>query len=172
VWCYTNCDSVELSLNGKSLGTGTRKDLHVEWSVPYEAGTLRAVATRGGQVVATEEVTTAGPPARLLVTADRPALRAGVRDQSFVTVSMVDAAGHRCPTADAEVTYALTGPATIAGVGNGDATNHESFQGHRHKLFNGLGLVVIQVGDDAGPVTLTATADGVPAATATIDVQR
>ena len=175
VWCYTNADAVELFLNGTSLGERTvtdRKDLHLEWSVPYAAGTLRAVARRGGQVVATDEVTTAGPPAQLTMGADRWMIHPGVRDLSFLTIGAVDDHGVKCPTADAEVTFTVTGPAKIVGVGNGDPTNHESFQGTRHKLFNGLALVVLQAGDAGGTVSVTAAADGLRPVTAQVGVQR
>jgi beta-galactosidase len=173
VWCYTNCDAVELFLNGRSLGEETkadRKELHLEWSVPFEPGTLKAVAKKGGVVVATDEVRTAGKPQQLTLTGDRTALKAGVRDLSFVTVGAVDADHVKCPTADDEVTFTVTGPATIAGVGDGDPTNHEPFQGSKHKLFNGLGLVVLQAGDQTGTVTLTATAEGMQPATAQFTV--
>ena len=50
VWCYTNAESVELFLNGRSVGvrdwSGT-SELHLTWQVPYEPGTLRAVAKAG-----------------------------------------------------------------------------------------------------------------------------
>ena len=172
VWAYTNADAVELTLNGKSLGTGTRKDLHVEWSVPWAAGELKAVAKRGGQVVATDVVRTAGPPAKLVLTADRSKLAAGRRDLSFVTVSVVDSGGHPCPTAGNEVDFTVTGPATIAGLGDGDATNHEPFQGRRHRVFNGLGLVVLQAGHDAGPVELKAVAEGLESTAVTVTVDK
>ncbi len=175
VWCYTNADAVELFLNGKSLGERTsadRKDMHLEWSVPYAAGTLKAVAKKGGQVVATDEVRTAGKPAELTMAADHTTLKPGVRDLSFVTIGAVDGDHAKCPTASDEVTFTVTGPATIAGVGNGDATDHEPFQGTKVKLFNGLALVVLQAGDQAGTVTLTAEAKGVKPATVTLGVGR
>ena len=175
VWCYTNADAVELFLNGTSLGEKTlaeRKDLHLEWSVSYAPGTLRAVAKKNGQVVATDEVKTAAQPAQLTMAGDRTALRPGVRDLSFVTVGAVDANGVPCPTAGNEVTFTVTGPATIAGVGDGDATNHEPFQGTKHRMFNGKGLVVLQAGDQPGTVTLTAAAAGLKPVTAQFVVGR
>jgi hypothetical protein len=74
VWCYTNAESVELSLNGRSIGvrdwTGVT-ELHLSWQVPYEPGTLRAIARRGGKIVATDEVQTTGAPARIELAVDR-----------------------------------------------------------------------------------------------------
>ena len=167
VWCYSNADAVELSLNGKPLGPGTRRELHWEWSVPYEPGELKVVATKGGHPVATDTVQTVGPPAKLTLSADRP-LGRGV-DLSFVTVTVTDAQGRTCPTAHDTVDFALTGPATIAGLGDGDPTNHEPFQGKRHRVFNGLGLAVVRSAAGTGPVQLTATAAGLEAATITVN---
>ncbi len=164
VQAYTNADSVELFLNGQSLGSRDFKDnktLHLEWKVPYAPGTLKAVATKNGAVVATDEVVTAGAPAKLLLSADREKIHADGSDLSFVTVKVVDKDGHVCPDADNQVTFSLTGPATIAGLDNGDATNHESFEGNTHKTFHGLGLVILKAGTAKGAATLRATADGI-----------
>jgi len=175
VWCYTNADSVELFLNDKSLGEKSwktdSKDLHLEWSVPYAPGVLKAVGKKDGKVIATDEVHTAGKPAKILLKTDRPEIKSADRDMAFVTVSVVDTDGNICPTAQVEIKFTLDGPGTIAGVDNGDATNHESFQGHQHKVFNGLGLVVIAAGKQAGEAHLTATADGLQQAETTIAVK-
>ena len=100
VWAVTNCDSVELFLNGKSLGEkklDREKALHVELSVPYAAGTLRAVAKTGGKEVATDEVRTAGKPKRLTLRPDRAKFLADGDDLSFVEVRVVDDQGIVCP---------------------------------------------------------------------------
>jgi beta-galactosidase len=175
VWCYTNADSVELFLNDKSLGEKTwandQKDLHLEWSVPYAPGVLKAVAKKDGKVVATDEVHTAGKPAKIVLKADRSEIKPVDRDLSFITVSVEDADGNICPNAEDEIKFTIDGPGTIAGVDNGDATNHESFQGHQHKVFHGLGLVVIQAGTATGDIHLTASADGLTQAATTVNVK-
>jgi beta-galactosidase len=176
VWCFSNGDSVELFLNGTSLGEKTFKQsptrLHLEWKVPYAPGVLKAVARKNGTVWATDEVRTAGPPAKLVLIPDRKEIAADGQDLSFITVKVVDKDGNICPNADNKATFNVTGPATIAGVDNGDATNHESFQGNSHKTFHGLALVVIKAGREAGDVSVTATADGLASDTATLDVRR
>lgn len=166
VWCFTNADSVELFLNGKSLGERTEKDrikLHFAWSVPFEPGTLKAVAKRGGKIVATDEVHTAGKPAKILLSTDY----AYDRDIAFIEVRIVDAAGHLCPNANDLVQFTLRGPGRIVGLENGDPTNHESFRGDRHRVFHGLGQVVIRHQADSSlrGVELEAAAEGIPTAT-------
>ena len=100
VWCFTNAESVELFLNGKSLGEKSGKDitrLHYEWSVPYAPGELKAVGKRGGKTIAVDTVHTTGEPARLLLMPDRRQIRADGRDLSFAEVRIVDSEGYICP---------------------------------------------------------------------------
>src|SRR5260370_24412042 len=64
VWVYSNLDTVELFLNGKSLGAkNVKKDSHVAWVVRYAPGAIEARGFRGGQVGMTarrEETNAAG----------------------------------------------------------------------------------------------------------------
>lgn len=174
VWAYTNAETVELFLNGKSIGTRDWtgvQETHLTWSVPYEAGTLRAVGKRGGKVVAEDSVETTGAPAKLELVADRAAIRADGQDLSFITVRVVDAKGRLCRANDRlPVQLELTGAGVIAGVDNGDPTNHEFFKGQSptraaHQTFHGLAIVVLRAPRTAGAMTLTARATGVSPAT-------
>jgi beta-galactosidase len=172
VWAVTNCDSVELFLNGKSLGEkklDPDRSLHVAWQVPYAAGTLRAVAKKDGKEVVTDEVRTAGKPSRIMLQPDRKKLTADGSDLSFIEVRVVDDQGIVCPAASHLVRFRLSGPATIAGVDNGDPTNHEFFQGDKHTVFHGLGLVVVKSGRSPGAVTVRAEAEGLEPAEAAIE---
>ena len=92
-------------------------------------------------------------------------------DLAFVEVRVVDAAGYLCPAADNLVKFAIRGPGNIAGLDNGDPTNHEPFQGEQHRVFHGLGLVVVRGLPTAGEIQLEAASDQLPTATATVEVQ-
>ena len=173
VWAYTNADEVELFLNGHSQGV-RRKDpdhLHLMWRVAFTPGELRAVSRTNGRVVLTREIRTSGPAARVVLTPDRSRVRSDGRDLSFVTVSVVDQNG--IPVADAEplVRFRLTGPATIAGVDNGDEANHERFQRDSVSLFAGRALVIVRAGRQAGTVTLTATSGQLRPATIHLELR-
>lgn len=197
VRAFTNAESVELFLNGQSLGykhfpqdsaeqtiveTNKKKvtkftkvpGMHLEWEVPYQPGELKAVASSKGSVVATDIVRTAGEPAKIILTPDRAAIAADGQDLSFITVKIVDANGVVCPDADNEIQFDLHGSAaTIAGLDNGDATNHEFFQGKQHKACHGLALVVLKSKYDApGTVELTASAEALTPAKTDITTAR
>ena len=146
VWCYTNCDSVELFLNNKSLGTKSfagNSDMRLEWLLPYAPGELKAVATKDGAAVITTTTRTAGPAARVTLAADQPKLDANNRDLSYVTIRIVDMDGNFAPTAAQWVTIDVQGPGRIVALGNGDPLSHESFQGNSVRTFNGLALAII-----------------------------
>jgi beta-galactosidase len=159
VMVYTNADSVELFLNGQSKGskTMTASTGHLEWSVPFATGTLEARATKGGTVVVTDKLQTAGAAAGLALHADRAAIAADGRDLAFVEVDVVDASGIIVPQASNTVTFSLSGPGTIAGVDNGNAISHEAYKGTTRAAFSGKALAIIQSTATAGTVTLNAT---------------
>ncbi len=162
VWAYTNCEEVELFLNGVSQGVQRKTEdrLHLMWRLPYTPGTLKAVGRCQGKVVLTREIRTAGPPARVVLDPDRTRLRADGKDLAFVTVRIEDAEGNLVPTADNLVRFQLEGEGEIAGVDNGLQTSHEPFRANFRKAFNGLCLVVIRTSEKAGKIILTATSEG------------
>ena len=166
VWAYSNAARVEVLLNGASLGA---KDMprngHLSWSVPYAPGTLEARGfDASGKVIATDRVETTSAPAGLRLTTDRTALTADGEDLTMVEVDIVDAQGRIVPTADNLVTFSVTGAGHIAGVGNGDPTNHEPDKAVYRHAFNGKCLVIVGAEERAGSISLTAFASGLKSA--------
>jgi beta-galactosidase len=193
VLAYTNCDAVELYLNGRFIGEKriefprqgtsggwngyarprvfpTTADLHLSWDVPYEPGVLRAIGKRAGEVVATQEVRTAGAPAALRLSVDRAEILSGVRDVAHVEVEVVDAHGVVVPMSNDLVRFTVEGPARLLAVGNGDPTDHSSYQASKRRAFHGLLLAVIQSTDTTGQVRVSAQADGLKPASIDITV--
>lgn len=167
---YNNADEVELFLNNQSLGIRkkTGDDLHVKWSVPFQPGTLKAISRKDGKTVLTDEVKTAGAPAKIMLEADRNTINADGKDLSFITATIVDKDGVMAPRADNEIHFKISGTGFIAGVDNGSETSHESFKGNEHAALNGLALAILQSNGQKGIITLTATTEGLQPATIVI----
>jgi beta-galactosidase len=167
VWCYGNTASVELFLNGVSQGVQTMPAYgHVAWSVPFAAGTLLAKGYDGsGNTVATNQVLTTGTPAAIALTTDRTALTADGEDLTVVYASIRDAQGLVVPTASNQVAFTVSGPATVAGVGNGDPASHEPDRASQRYAFNGWCMALVGSTNAAGSITLTATSPGLAPAT-------
>lgn len=126
VRCYSNCEEVELFLNGQSLGRKPMpKNGHLQWSVKYAPGTLLAKGYKSGQAIAEDEVVTTGAPAAIKLKADRRSLNAGGEDVSVITMEVTDDHGRVVPDAGDSIALDLTGPGRILGVGNGDPSCHE-----------------------------------------------
>ena len=138
----------------------TTSDLHLSWDVPYEPGTLKAVGTENGKVVATIEVATTGDPAAIELSLDRESIAADRRDVAHLTVHIVDAAGRTVPLAENELTFALQGEGRIIGVDNGNPLSHEDYKSNRRKAYKGACLAIVQSTGTAGPIRLEATSPG------------
>ena len=193
VLAYTNCNTVELFLNGRSLGTkslefpaqgtsggwntyaqpvvrATTNDLHLSWDVPYAPGLLRAVGThRDGTACAVAEVRTAGPAAALRLAADRDTVTTAPGDVAQLRFEIVDTAGTVVPAADNEVRFAVTGGSLLV-VETGNLQDHDPFQAGRRHAFEGRGLAILRT-PQAGMLRVTASADGLREATVTVVVR-
>jgi beta-galactosidase len=193
VTCYTNCDTVELFLNGKSLGVKgfafprpgmektygdyparakvlqTTGDLHLSWDVIYAPGTLTAKGTKDGRVILTTEIATAGAASSLSLRADRGRIRTSRADVAHITVEVLDAAGRVVPTANNAISFALEGEGRILGVDNGQPDSHESYKGDRRSAFNGMALVLLQSNGRSGTMTLTALSPSLASAHVTVE---
>jgi len=156
-----------LFLNGKSIGEKNfrdTKDLHLEWKVSYAPGTLKAVAKNNGKVVSTDEVQTAGAPAKIVLMPDRTEINSDGEDLSFIKIEVVDKEGRVCPNADNLVKFVVEGEGVIAGVGNGNSVSHENFKGNERKAFHGLCQAIVQSKHKPGTIRLVAKSEGLQAA--------
>jgi beta-galactosidase len=161
VVAYSNCDSVELFLNGKSLGEKEMGDnMDLVWLVPYEPGVLAAKGRRDGKVACEKEVTTSGTPAKIQLLADRETISADGQDVVHVEINILDAENHFVPDAANEMAFKVTGEATIMAVDNGDPLNEHSFISTKLKAFNGKALVIIRSTKKKGAFMFYAESEG------------
>jgi beta-galactosidase len=192
VLAYTNCNIVELFLNGRSLGEKrlefpaqgtsggwntyagprvhpTTSDLHLSWDVPYQPGVLRAVGKRrDGTVACNAEIRTAGTPAAIRLTVDRDTVTTGSGDVAHVSFEIVDSAGTIVPTADDLVTVSATGGNVLL-VDNANLRDLEPYRTDRRHAFNGRGLAIVRA-TEPGRLKVSARADGLPPAVVSIAV--
>ena len=161
VWAYSNCDEVELFVNGQSAGKKAMvKDMHLAWQVPYAPGKIEAYGYKAGKVVLKDVRETAGPAAKIVLTADRTGLAADGRDCAVLRAEVFDAKGRPVPKAGNLVKFAVTGPAAVIGVGNGDPNCHEPDKASQRSVYNGLCSAILQTQKAPGTIAVTASADG------------
>ena len=163
IWVYSNCDEVELNVNGKNLGRKPMpKNGHLSWTAVYRSGMLKAVGYKNNKKVMTQKIETTGTPARIALTSDRQSLRADGRDVAVIRVELQDKKGRFVPTAGNELTLTVSGPVRILGVGNGNpayqATERPAdanARTYRVKAFGGLAQVLLQSTGEVGEAVLT-----------------
>jgi beta-galactosidase len=168
---YSNAESVELFLNGKSLGA---QPLNADasprmWKVTYAPGSLKAVASNQGKAVAIHELQTAGPAAKILLTTDRPKLTATWDDVSYVTATVVDANGVPVPEATQAISFRASGPGAIVAVDSGDNASHEPFQAAERRAFQGRCFALVKASAASGKIVVTATAAGLESGAVSIE---
>jgi beta-galactosidase len=194
VLAYSNCNIVELFLNGRSLGEKrlefpaqgtsggwntyaqpvvhpTTSDLHLSWDVRYEPGVLRAVGKRrDGKPACEAEVRTAGPAAAIRLSVDRDTVTTSPDDVAHVTFEIVDSAGTVVPTAENPVSFTATGGKILL-VDNANLRDLEPYRADRRRAFNGRGLAILRA-RGPGVLRVSATADGLSPAILQVQVVR
>lgn len=196
VFSYTNCDEVELFVNGKSYGKKIKgidktpipinfidweggryqgdfmSPYRLHWNVPYQAGEIKVVGFIDGKKVTEKQIKTAGKPAKIELIADRDLIKSDGEDMVFVTVRVVDKEGNLCPNSDNLINFEIQGQGAIVAVGNGNAATTEHFQSNKRKAFSGQCMVFIKASKKAGLINLKATSDGLAEAQVQVQTKR
>lgn len=173
VWAYSNCDEVELFVNGKNLGRKPMPaDGYIEWKTVYRPGALMAKGYKGGKKIMVEKIETTGKAARILMEPYNTTLKADGQDIAIVDLTLKDEKNREVPDAMNEMTVTLTGPATILGYGNGDPGFKETERPvngektFRIKAFAGKAQVIIRsLEGQKGTVQLEVSGTGLKKAT-------
>ena len=177
LWVNTNCDEVELVVNGRSCGRIRRPPgkYRLSFPVDFTRGTVLARGVRDGRAVEFS-ASTAGPLAMLRMTPDRKRLVSDGRDATVVDVVALDECGREVPDCCEMVSVRLSGEGRILGVGNGNPVSHEPDKcpegAWRRRLFNGRMQIVVQSGLEPGEMSIEASAPGDPAARTVVSTER
>ena len=168
VWAYSNCDEVELTVNGKKLGRQPMpRNGHLKWKAVYQPGRVEATGYKNGKRILTKTIETTKAAAKVVLKADRQQIAADGQDIAIVNIELHDQKGRFVPNACPVLTFCLEGDASIIGCGNGDpsylGSDHPDKQPcHTFSIpaFNGRAQVLIQSGKLPSTVTLKCTAEG------------
>ena len=168
LWAYSNCDEVELIVNGKKAGRQTMpKNGHLKWKAVYQPGKVVAIGYKGGKRIMTQTIETTKPAYKTVLKADRRALKADGRDVAVITVEVQDQKGRLVPDACPVLSFRLEGAGRILGAGNGDpmylGEDHPKEKDCRAfsiPAFNGLAQVLIQSSETPSPLVLSCESEG------------
>ncbi|MGA2406382.1 MAG: beta-galactosidase GalA [Bacteroidales bacterium] len=157
---YSNCEEVELLLNGKRIERMKVIPFNkIEWELVYKPGKLEARGYKGGKLVAREIVETTTAPSQISLNSDCVTLKADGCDVAVIRVAIKDANGRVVPVADNLVKFSIDGPGRIIGTGNGNPSSHEPDKATQRMAFNGYCLVLVQTNKQAGEIRLKASSE-------------
>lgn len=175
VWVNSNADEIELFLNKRSLGKKyMTRNSHLQWEVPYEKGTLKAVGLKNGRVIETS-VETTGIPHQIVLKPDRRTIKSNGKDATVINIVVVDKRGREVPDTNNLIRFSITGNGNIIGVGNGDPSSHEPDKiltgQYKRSLFNGKCQMILQAGKTPGNIEIIASSDGLKSGKASVLVE-
>ncbi len=171
---YTNCDSVELLLNGRSLGEKPIADRLLPallWAVPNQAGTVEVVGKKAGAIAARFQLKTVGQPERIELSPDLKSLQNAGRQVSTIEVHVLDRDGNRVPNAAQTVAFEVVGAGRLIAAGNADLTDGSPATASEAKLYQGRAVAVVRSAAGSGKITVRATAPGLTAGEVVLTVQ-
>ena len=154
---FTNCEEVELYLNNNSLGSKKMADFvnrTITWDVPFEKGTLKAVAKNQGRPVAEYELKTTGDPAKIIATCDKLNLQANRTDLAHIIVNLCDKDGNTVYSAENNITCEIDGPVRLIGMEDSKPSNIENYKDNTQHAYHGKLLIYLQATDMPGTVTI------------------
>jgi beta-galactosidase len=191
---YSNCQTVELALNGQSLGS---KPINTDasarkWTVPFAAGALTAIgtgpvsgtaagagstsnaaaSTSSAASCATETLRTAGKPAKLQLTIERGKLSTSWDDVAYVRAIVTDDKGTPIPNASNMLHFRTAGPGKILTTDSADNVYQGVFQSPDRAAFKGSAIAILRATAPAGHVTLTVSAEGLKPSSVSLPVTR
>jgi beta-galactosidase len=171
---YSNCEEVELFLNGKSLGGQPRPkdDSPRSWKVEFASGTVKAVGRNQGKVAATYELRTAGPAAQIQLTVDKNSIVNDWNDVAFVNATVLDAQGVVVPNAENLINFKVQGAGFVAAVDSANSNSHEPYQASQRQAFQGICLALIKANANRGKIKVTATSTNLRSASVELSISQ
>lgn len=179
---FSNCDEVELFMNGRSLGIkqnvradeSTRKGVAKEdkytnnflWkNLFYEPGKVLAIGRNGGKEVCRHMLETPGKPVALKMTVETPRdFKADGMDLQYIRLQAVDSKGRAVNNYEGEVTISVQGEATLLAFDNGDHFTNSYFETNTVNLYRGGALAILRSTRTPGKVTIEAKTPGLKSA--------
>ena len=165
---YTKAPEVSLYLNDKLIGTkavGEDTQYKATFTLPYAAGTLRAVAAGKSAYFHT-----AGKPAKLRLTADKTVIAPDGQDLAFITVEVVDKDGRVCPEAAIACNVGVTGQGQLMAAASANLKDMEPSTSPDVTTWKGRALIVVRSSGKKGKVNVEVSS-GLPVAKLSLEAK-
>lgn len=171
---YSPADTVELFLNGESLGTKPAgRDNHFQTSfiIAYQPGILEAVSYENGNEISRTCLQTPGAPAAIRLVPEKAVLTADGNSLCYVAAEIIDADGISVNNAAFPLTAEVSGAGSLAGFGSANPITAENYTAGSFTTYRGRVMAVVRAGHETGKVVLTIRSETLGEVSVTLDVQ-
>ncbi|SES94905.1 protein of unknown function [Thalassotalea agarivorans] len=143
----TNCENVDLLLNGDSLGSkrlSDNPDRIIKWALPYTQGELKAVGC-GKQYL----VNSASKPVSAHIRVDKNAMEPSFNDVAHIELQLIDENGHAVSHAEEQILFSPSENIELLGVDNGDTSAMDSYNSNTLTTAKGKALAIVRAKDSS-----------------------
>ncbi len=162
VQSYTNTESAELFINGKSFGRLRLADFEdrvIKWLVPFQAGELKVVGYNQGIAVSQDVINTHGEVAKIALSSENNLLTADGYDTTYIHAQLLDNNNNLVVDSQANVKFSIEGPAELVVVDNGWEMNTQDVLADNVNSYKGKAAMLLKTTDKAGDIVITATSN-------------
>ncbi|MFR9500732.1 MAG: glycoside hydrolase family 2 TIM barrel-domain containing protein [Rikenellaceae bacterium] len=154
---YSNCDEVELKINGKSQGRkAVNPDTYyAEFETTYMSGKVEAIGYNAGKKVSHDELLSTSAPTKIVADSVYGNLERDGKDVAIIEVNITDNKGIRVPEACNSIKVKVEGGARLLGVDSPNLFYKGLFTSPEREAQNGKLLVTIQSNGEPLPTKVT-----------------
>ncbi len=166
---YTDADSVLWLLNGREVGESVTEKGIATIDIPYERGTLTAIARKGGKEVSRSTLSTTGAPAQINITPEKTQLIADNRDLCYFDIRITDTEKNLIPAGSYELTCDVKG-GELLGFLSPDPCNEDKYTSNICHTYKGLALAVVRA-RTPGKVSVIVYGGGLASGNAVVEAE-
>lgn len=173
VVCYTNCQNVQLLLNGQALGElkpYNDESGIIHWDIPYQPGKLEVIGFNAGNESARYAIETSKRPAAIVakVYGEPKLLPEGIAQ---IEIQIVDEDGKPVLLSDDELNFRVRGAAKLLGLEASDSRDMGDYSDNRQRVFQGKMLAYIKADKQSGKALVSITSPWLKGAEIELEVE-
>ncbi len=170
---FSNCNEVELFVNGKSLEkrilTPDNQNMQI-WEIPFQKGVIKAIGKRKGEKDVVYELRTPSDAIKIVAEADKSEIKVNSKDIVQVYITIMDENNRVVTTKDRPITCVINGPLELLALGDANPKSIETFADHRQKSFQGRLVAYFKNKGEIGTASINFTGSNLESDSITIEI--
>ncbi|MFR9503974.1 MAG: glycoside hydrolase family 2 TIM barrel-domain containing protein [Rikenellaceae bacterium] len=159
---YSNCEEVEVKVNGKSLGRKAvdRDTYYAEFETIHKRGKVEAIGYNNSKKVSFDKLQSTGTQTKIAANSVWGELKRDGHDVAIIEVDITDKAGLTVPEATNIIKVEIEGGAKLLGIDSPNLFYKGLFTASERDAMNGKLMVTVQSTGEDIPTKVTLSSDG------------